>query len=170
MKRTICLLLSLSLASASFCQDYQLPANYRLETKTDYSNLEKEVISATDWLLGIPFNEQSEKRKEVSTFVVRWINGSPTVTVEINPTIMDFEKKNPGFLVIYMAASARFVLQHHYSTDVRARQKAAFSEMIRIYQAGKGIQKDKKLEKLAKSEAEGKMDEWLDSNMKIDRS
>lgn len=160
------LLLLLS-ANTVFSQEFNVPADVQLNAREDYSKYEKDVIAAAKWLVATPLNEQKEKRKEVSDFVVKWINGSPTVNVEINPTIMDFEKKNAGMLVIYMASSAKYVLENNNTTDMRAKHKAALHDMIAVYQSGKGIQRDKKMEKLIKSDSEGKLDEWLDDNLKI---
>ena len=153
----------------SYAQDFEVPSNYQLNTKEDYSKYEKDVIAAAKWLLTTAFNEQKEKRKEVSAFVMKWVNGSPNVNVEINPTIMDFEEKNPGMLPLYMAGCARYVLENNYSTDMRAKHKAALKGMIEVYKSGKGIKKDKKMEKLIKSEEEGKLDEWLAENLKINQ-
>jgi hypothetical protein len=36
-----------------------------------------------------------------------------------------------------------------------------------VYKRGKGIKKDKKMDKLLKAEADGTMDEWLEQNMKM---
>ena len=150
-------------------QNFEVPANYQFNTKDDYSGYEKNIIEATNWLHTTPFNEQKEKRQEVSAFVVKWINGSPTVNVEINPTIMDFEEKNPGMLTLYMSGSAKYVLENNYSKDMRAKHKAALKGMIVVYKSGKGIKKDKKMEKLIKSDEEGKLDEWLSENLKINQ-
>src|SRR5687767_12459879 len=84
-------------------QNFEVPENYYFNSKEDYARYEKDIVAAAKWLHVTPFNEQKEKRKEVSAFVVKWINGSPTVNVEINPTIMDFEEKKPGMLDLYMA-------------------------------------------------------------------
>jgi bacterioferritin (cytochrome b1) len=50
---------------------------------------------------------------------------------------------------------------------MRAKHRAALRDMISVYKTGKGIKKDKKMEKLIKSEEEGKIDEWLAENLKI---
>jgi len=151
----------------AICQDFDVPGNYQLESREDYSKYEKDIVNAAKWLVATPLNEQEAKRKEVSAFVVKWISGSPNVNVEINPAIMDFEKKNKGMLVIYMASSAKYVLENNYSNDMRAKQKAALHDMILVYKTGKGIEKDKKMEKLIKADDEGTLDEWLDKNLKI---
>jgi hypothetical protein len=126
------LLLSFFLTTICNSQDYSVPVNYQLNSKDDYTKFEKHIIEAAKWLVATPFNEQVDKRKEVSAFVMQWINGSPTVNVEINSIILDFEKKNAGMLIIYMASSARYVLENNYSTDMRAKHKAALHDMIKV--------------------------------------
>ena len=148
-------------------QTFEVPRGYQLKVAADYQQYEKDIIAAAKWLKETAFDEQTEKRKEVSAFVITWVNGSPTVNVEINPTIMDFEKKNKGMLALYMASSAKYVLENNYSKDMRAKHKAAMLDMISVYQTGKGINKDKKMEKLIKSNEEGKLDEWLSENLKV---
>ena len=171
MKRTKLFLLANLILVSTFVlgQNFEVPANYQFNTKDDYSRYEKDIIDATKWLQSTPFNEQKEKRQEVSAFVIKWINGSPTGNVEINPTIMNFEEKNQGMLALYMAGSAKYVLENNYSKDMRAKHKAALKGMIAVYKSGKGIKKDRKMEKLIKSDEDGKLDEWLAENLKINQ-
>ncbi|KAA5535067.1 hypothetical protein F0919_10750 [Taibaiella lutea] len=146
-------------------QEFECPKNYTLVAAEDYTKYEKDIIAAANWLKATPLDEQAQKRAEVSKFVMQWINGSPTVNVEITPAIMDFEKKNPGMLTIYMASSARFVLENKYSKDKRAKYKTALIDLMTVYKSGKGIKKDKNMEELIKSIESGKMDEWLKENL-----
>lgn len=150
-----------------YSQSFQVPENYVLKVAADYSKYEQAVIAAAKWLKQTPFSEQEEKRKAAAKFLLDWINGSPTVDVELNETIMDFEKKNEGMLIIFMSACARYVLENNYSKDMRAKHRAALRDVIAVYQSGNGIKKDKKIEKLIKSEEAGKLDEWLEENLKI---
>lgn len=150
-----------------YSQDFEVPKGYQLKNAADYTRYEKDIIAAAKWLKKTPLGEQADKRKEVGAFVISWVNGSPTVNVEINPTIMDFEKKNEGMLLLYMAFSAKYVLENNYSKDMRAKHKAALHDMISVYQSGNGIKKDKKMEKLIKSDEDGKLDEWLSENLKV---
>ena len=100
-------------------QNFEVPANYQFNTKEDYSRHEKDIIEATKWLQSTPLNEQKEKREQVSAFVIKWVNGSPTVNVELNSNILGFDEKNPGMLALYMAGSAKYVLENNYSKDMR---------------------------------------------------
>lgn len=151
-----------------FAQEYTVPANYSLGSKEDYARYEKDIIEASKWLMSVPLNEQQGKRLEVSQFIFKWVNGSPTVNVEITPSIMGFEKKNPGMLIIYMASCARYVLENNYSTDRVSKSKAALHNMATVYKSGKGIEKDKKMERLARADEEGRLEEWISSNLKVE--
>lgn len=168
MKKTLSLLPALFVIPILvLSQDFQVPENYVLKEKEDYAKYEKDIVAAAKWLQATPFNEQKEKRKEVSAFVVAWINGSPTVNVELNPSIMDFEKKNEGMLVLFMASCAQYVLENNFSKDIRAKHKFAFTTMMKAYNDGHVQNKDKKMEKLIKAAGDGKLDEWLDENYKV---
>jgi hypothetical protein len=168
MKITKLLIIGFLIISAknSYGQTFEVPRQYSFKTAEDYAPYEKHIIEATKWLIATPLNEQAEKRKDVSAFVLKWVIGSPTVSVEINPIVMDFEKKNPGMLVLFMACCSKYVLENNYSKDISAKNKAALHDMISVYKKGIGINKDKKMDKLIKSDEEGKLDEWLAENMK----
>lgn len=150
-----------------FAQQFEMPEDFTLEVKEDYTKYEQKIIEASKWLQAVPLNEQKETRQRISYLVVKWVNGSPTVNVEITPVIIDFEEKNKGMLVLYMATCSQYVLENNYSKDMRAKHKYALKAMMTVYQSGKGIKKDKKMDKLIKADAEGKLDEWLEENLKI---
>ncbi|MBK8343138.1 MAG: hypothetical protein IPL12_07285 [Bacteroidetes bacterium] len=71
-------------------------------------------------------------------------------------------------VVIFMASSARYVLENGKVDNMREKHKAALRDLITVYKSGKGITKDKKMEKLIKADEDGKLDEWLDENLKIE--
>ena len=170
--KTFTLLLSgflLFSATQTYSQSVEIPKSYTLKTKEDYVPYEKTVIEIAKWLVKIPLDEQLAKRVEASKFIMDWVNGSPTVNVELNEAIMDFNKKNDGMLIIYMASSAKYVLENNYSKDMRAKHRAALRDMIAVYKNSTGIKKDKKMEKLIKMEEAGKLDEWLNENLKISK-
>ena len=164
--KTKLFLLSLVLLAATcgYAQTFEVPKHYEFKVKEDYAPYEKDIIAAAGWLIQTPLNEQAEKRKEVSAFVMQWVNGSPTVNVEINQVIMDMESANPGMLMIYMAASAKYVLENNYAKDMRPKHKYALQQMIAVYKSGKGIQKDKNMDALVKADSKGDLEKWMDKN------
>lgn len=169
MKKT-CFLLCLALLCVSlqsFSQQTIVPASYELKAKDDYARYEKDVINAATWLETAAFNKTTDESQKVGAFIVAWVNGSPTVNVELNEYLLDLEKKNKGMLILYMAECAKYVLQNNYSKDMRAKHRFAVTALATAYKAGNGIKKDKKMEKLVKPIEENKLDEWLDEKLKI---
>jgi hypothetical protein len=157
---------SLFVSFQAIAQDFTVPVDYKLVAKEDYAPYEKDVVAASKWLQATPLNEQEAKRKETSAFVIQWISGSPTVNVTIYSIIMDLEKKNPGMLVIYMAAAAQYVLETKDRENNKAQEKFALELMSKVYASNKTVSKDKKMEKLTKSIADGRLDEWMKDNLK----
>lgn len=146
-------------------QGYNPPRGYELVTAEDYAPYEPDVIAAANWLISTPLNEQKDKRLEISAFVFKWINGSPNVFVEVFAPIMDFEKKNPGLLIVYMAGCAKYVLENNYTKDKLAIKTAGINSIVKACSSGKGINKDKKIEELLKNAEEGKLDAWIEKNI-----
>ena len=151
-----------------FAQDIVLP-KLVLKTADDYAKYEKDVINAARWLQDTPFNVKVLQRKQVSAFIVKWVGGSPTVLVEMYPVILDFDQKNEGMLVLFMAGCARYVLENNDTTDAKAKYMFAFRGLISMYKSGNGISKDKKMEKLIKLDESGKLDEWLKENFPFNK-
>jgi hypothetical protein len=169
--KKITLLLSIMAAcfslSAQEEPDFEVPTDPVLVKTEDYAPYEKDIITAAKWLEAVPIDKQLPKRKDASAFVVKWILGSPTVTVTLYSTVSDFDKKNKGFLVLYMAAAARYVLENNYSKDEKETTRQGLKALIRVYKKeGSGVSKDKKMEKLVKADDEGKLDEWMKDNLK----
>jgi hypothetical protein len=159
--------LLLTVSTNLYAQDYEVPKDYTLKVAEDYVKYEKDVIAASKWLKSVPLNEQKDKRKEVSAFVIKWVSGSPTVNVELNKNIIDFDKKNTGMMVLFMAGCAQYVLENNYSKNMNAKHKAALKGIIEVYKTGNGITKDKKMEKLIKADDAGELDDWISKNLKV---
>jgi len=145
-------------------QTFQVPKDVTYKTADDYVKYEKDIIEAAKWPVKTPLNEHQEKRQRVSLFVLNWVNGSPTVSVELFPVVLDFEKKNPGMLIIFMANWSAYVLENNYSTDQNAAKKAALIACADVYRTGQGIKKDKKMKKLIKAIDSGNLDKWIEKN------
>lgn len=165
--KTICLA---ALASVFFsfgnAQSFQVPANVKLDVKEDYANYEKDVIAAAKWLEATPVSKETEKRQEINAFIVKWISGSPSVTIEIDKLQMDVLDKNPQLLAMYMAAYARHVLENNYTSDKVKATTAAFKSVINLYKLGGDFKRNKNLRKLIERDKEGKLEDWVIENIK----
>jgi hypothetical protein len=170
MKILITCLTCLFIMHSAFSQEFEVPAGYEFKSRQDYIKYRKEIIEASKWLQSTPLDINSKKRKEISIFVASYVNGNPFFNVDVSQTIIEIEKKNPGMLMLYLAGNARFVLENNYSQDKISMEKAALKGMIDMYVKGIGIQKDKNMERLVRADDKGKMDQWIDENIKIEKT
>jgi hypothetical protein len=171
MKKFRILLIACLIAFAlpGYSQYFEVPVDYNLVTKEDYAPYEKDVIEAAKWLIETPFKQEKYKRKLASKFVFDWVNGSPTVFCGIPPVIFDFERKNKGMMVNFMACVARYSLENKNDTAIQSKYLFAVNELIVFYKKNKDLAKDKKMDKLIKAKEQGKMEEWMAEFMKMDR-
>lgn len=153
----------LCLNISSFAQEFSVP-EATLESKDDYAKYEKDIIRAAAWLESTPIGKEMDKRTQVNTFVIKWISGSPSVNVEIGQLTMKLTDKNPSFIGAFMAAYARYALENNYSKDAVQGNMAGIRSIIKLYNLGGNVKKNKTLQKAMEAEKEGKLEEWVQKN------
>ena len=165
MKKLFSILMFSILTFNLVAQEFEVPKNYVLKEKEDYSKYESEVLNGIDWLLQTPINSQPEKRKEVNMFILSWLEGSPTVSVEIKQEIVSFMKPNPDLLMIFMCGWTKYSLENKdYNNKIKGNQKGV-EAVIEFYLKNKeNLKKDKNVEKYIKLKEEGKLEEYISKN------
>ncbi len=146
--------------------NFNVPTNYQLNVKEDYAKYESDIITAAKWLEEIDLDKEEDKRKEVSSFVMKWIIGSPTVSVELSQKIMDLYKKNDKLLINYMGAYSAYWLQNKSTATKAAGVKAGLVSMMNVYKKDIEIKKNKEMDKLIKLTEENKLDQYIAENFK----
>ena len=148
----------------SFSQQFEVPANVVMDKKEDYANYDKDVIAAVNWLEATPIGTDADKRKSVNAFVMKWINGSPEVTIGITESQIKLFDKNPDFLLVFMGAYSRYVLQTK-DASVLPCYVAAMKSVIAVYKLGGKIKKSKQLTQASEANDGGKLEDWIKTNM-----
>lgn len=154
-------LLLLSYTDISAQTKFEVPADVQLNVKEDYAKYESDIIAAANWLETNPLDRETEKRKEVSAFVLKWIMGSPTVNVSLTEQIQKLYGKNASLLVIYMGSYTRHFLENKTTATVFSGTKAGLISMMNVYKKDIDISKSKEMEKLIKLTDENKLDEYI---------
>ena len=165
MKKLFSILMFSFLTFNLFTQEFEVPKNYVLKGKEDFSKYESEVLKGIDWLFQTPINSQSDKRKEVNMFILSWLEGSPTVSVEIKQEIVSFMKPNPDLLMIFMCGWTKYSLENKdYNNKIKGSQKGV-EAVIEFYIKNKeNLKKDKNVEKYIKLKEEGKLEDYITKN------
>ncbi len=156
----IALLGFLVVGKSARAQSYEVPKDYTLKTKEDYTKYEQDVINTVDWLQQTSWDEQQDKRKEASAFLIAWLTGSSTVTITIQAPLAKMCDKNPDLLIIFMGGFTKYALQHKDAQNANAANVAGFRALIAKYQMEKNHKKQSAVEKLIKIDQDGKLEEW----------
>lgn len=143
---------------------FEVPQNVAMNTEADYAKYEKAIIDAAKWLETTDLNKETGKRQEVNAFVVQWITGSPTVTVDINENLGALFENNTQLLGIYLASyTSNFLEQKSVATKFSA-VKAGLTSMMSVYKKGIEINKNKTMDQLIKLTAEQKLDQYINEH------
>ena len=161
--KSIKLLMLLLFASTSLiAQELEIPKEVKFETAEDYKEAEEMVLKATDWLLNTPLSEDPDKRKEVNAYVMMWMSGSPTVTIELVAGIVPLECAD--CLMSFMSGWTKYSLENNYSKDKIAGAVAGADNAIAFYQKNKStIGKNADMEKLIKQQKKGSLEKYIKS-------
>ena len=148
-------------------QSFTVPEDYTLKEVSDFTKYEKDVIDCVTWLENTPVDEQKSKRSEANKFLIQWASGSPNITISINSNIVNFSDKNPVLLVIFMGGWVKYALENpDYKDDEVKCNLAGLRSVIKVYEKGNGMKKDRNVEKLIKLEKKGKLEEWVKQHLK----
>jgi hypothetical protein len=158
MKTTV---LFLFLFTLNFSQDFDFTKSYELNSKEDYSLLQKDFLLGLNYLENNPFDEDTEKRAFVGAFLLKWMTGSPTVSISLEAFVMTLTKENPQFLIIYLANMARYVIENPELDDTFAANMAGVMGVLNIYKKDEGVKSDDVLDDLVELEEDDELADWL---------
>ena len=165
MNKLITLFVLLFLASNLKAQEIVIPKDIKLETPEDYKVTEKLVLEGIEWVQNTPLSANSAKRRDVNAFLVKWMSGSPTVSIELFAEITPM--KCTECLIAFMGGWTKYSLENNYSEDGVKGALAGVERAIAFYEKNKSmVEKDSGLEKLIKRKNKGELESYVQSIMK----
>ena len=166
MKKIILILICSVWITGLFAQEFEVPLNYELKKAVDYPKYEKDIINCVDWLMKTPVNSDSIKRQNAMKFLAKWMNGSPNVTIEINPGIVNFMEPNSDLLVIFMGCWTKYSLETQDFKNKHNSNLKGLEGVIAYYQKNKQyLEKDKNVEKYVKMKEKGTLEDYIKKQM-----
>ncbi len=164
IKLPFVLLVASIIMNATFCAaqtTYEVPENVVLIEKDDYPKYEADVVKATNWLEATDLDKENHKRNLTSAFLLKWITGSPTVTVDISKKLSDIYGKNADLLMLYMARYSSHYIENKATATKASAIKAGLISIMNVYNKGINIKKSKEMLKVIKANEENKLDEYI---------
>lgn len=147
-------------------QDLNVPRDYELKTKEDYARYQPDLLSCITWIMNTPVEVKPEKRKEANAFVVKWITGSPDVSIELKPEIVNFMEPNHDLLVIFLSAWTKYSIENNdYKNKLQGNLKGV-EAVIDFYKKNREhLSKDKNVEKYMKMKEKGDLENIIAKNI-----
>jgi len=139
----------------------------KLETEEDYIAAEKQVINGFAWFVNNPPNKNKDTKDAIVAFLIKWVTGSPTVSIELSEKVAPYLEACPDCLIAYMGGVSIYQIK---TRDLENRIKAALSGtevVIMFYEAHKStLGKNKDIEKLMRLQKQGKLEAYIKDNLK----
>ena len=143
-------------------QSVDIPKDVKLETKEDYQRSESLVIESIDWLSKNPITYKRNKRKELNAFLLMWVSGSPTVSVELVEGIVPSEC--PDCLMMLIGGWVKYSLTNDYSKNKNKAAMAGVDMLIDFYTKNrKELGKNKVAENLIKLKKKDELEQFVKS-------
>lgn len=143
-----------------FTQEYSVPKDYAFESKEDYTRYQQAVLDGIDWLIETPVAEEPAKRKEINAFVLEWLTGSPTVTIELSEDIVTF-MDCPDCLMIFMGGWTKYTLEQEDKNKIQGNL-AGIKTLIRFYENNKTeLGRSSAIEKYSKLLKKDKLEDYI---------
>jgi len=166
MNKVKVLILMLFVSTGLMAQEIEIPLEMNFENTDDYKNAEQLVLDASDWLLNTPLSEDSIKRKEVNSFLMRWMSGTPSVSIELVSGIVPLDCLD--CLMSFMSGWTKYSLENDYSKDKINCALAGAEHAIEFYEKNQPeLGKSSDMEKLIEQKENGTLKKYIQSQFKL---
>jgi hypothetical protein len=155
----------------SFAQTpFTAPENIILKTQEDYARYEPSIIESAKWIEETDLDKELDKRQEIIDFVLRWINGTTAITIELTDPVSKLFEKNDLLLGVFLASYASNALGHKGKPDKFEETRAALMAIMTVYKKRIAITKSKTMEKAITMAGQDKLDDYIVQVLKIEKN
>ena len=153
------------LTSVAFAQEFEPPKKLP-SSKKEFVKSEPDFINAAKWLENTAIDTTTNKRFKVNAWVMAWVTNSPTVTVDVDASIINLFEKNSHLMLVWIAGYAKYSIENSYSTDKVQCNVAGIKAAIHCYNLGGQITNDENLNKVIDADKNGKLEDWVKDALK----
>jgi hypothetical protein len=93
-------------------QDYSKLKDIELKDKEDYSKAEDKILECSKYVLTTPMEDDNTNRTNALQFLLRWMDGTPDYTFNLDETVGKLAQTSDALLGVYMACMCRYVLEN----------------------------------------------------------
>ena len=164
MKKLLLVAFLIITAAHGFGQDFQVPKNLKMEKDEDFPKYNNDALKAIDWLAKTPYKKNDPKRIEVNSFLMRWMTGTPDVSIGVADYLSDLAD-NGDLIMSFMAGWSKYALETK-DTDAVKSNLAGVEAVISFYKKNKeALGKNEAAEKFSKLKDDNKLEAFIKSKV-----
>jgi len=110
MKKSIYLIAFILFSLNSFGQNFSELNKQKLKTPQDFKQAESSVLNAANYLFKMPYSKNDVNRLYAIQYILKWMEGTPDYTFNIDSKAMTLTKGSDKLLSMYFAAMTKAVL------------------------------------------------------------
>ena len=150
---TFCLLLMQGVSA----QKFVVPAIPGDIEKSEYAQYTQDAMKCIDWLK--THSPSDSKRKDVASFALWWLTGTPDVHMVLNTNVVKFEDGN--LLLLFLGGWAQYAIQNEDDDQVEGCYAGIETALNYYEQYKKSLPKDKGAEQLLKMKNKGTLKDFI---------
>lgn len=140
---------------------YNIPTEYSFLLPEDYNKYNSQIKEAIDWYLWRSMGLDEDKRQNAAAFFMKWLIGTPSVTIDIHPEVVNFVDTNPQLLISFSMGWAKYSIENN-STDRIKGCVAGIEAVVTYYNKNRAfMNKDVSIEKYEKMIKNNKLDSYI---------
>lgn len=144
---------------------YNVPEEYSFLLREDYNKYQLEIKEAIDWYLWRSMGMDNDKRQNAATFFMKWLVGSPAVTVEIDTKVVNFVNTNPQLLIPFSMGWSKYSIDNEDADRIKACA-AGIEAATAYYNKNRAfMNKDVDIEKYEKMIKNKKLENYISKNL-----
>lgn len=122
-----------------------VPSPDVLETEQDFEAYEDLSLQIMEWVCYEPWSGNESYVEDARVFCLKWLMGTPTLTIEVDAAAMKYTKKNQNLFAPFI-----FGLALGYRSDPATANNHALGVLYDCYRRNESVMiRDKKIEKLS---------------------
>ncbi|GAF02072.1 hypothetical protein [Saccharicrinis fermentans] len=111
MKKSVIILMILTATVTLSNAQFTYLNDIKLESDEDYAAYSEQVLDCSYYLLMTPYNKKDTERKAATTFIVRWMKGSPSLNFKISNKIKALTDEKEELIALYISCYAKQLLE-----------------------------------------------------------
>jgi len=150
----IALLVCILNAQSSFAQPGRCPKfseEYVWETPEDYENDREQVKKTLRWLCVTPIGIDIQQRSIANAYVLEWLAGTPSFTIDIKTDYLSFVGEHPELLYTFIHAVGYYKMDHPEENSELKLYSEGFKVVANLSAQSKELSKSSLLKPLLKA-------------------